>query len=31
MLAAVAPLAFGILLRARLPDFPWLWLSSTID
>jgi uncharacterized membrane protein YjjP (DUF1212 family) len=26
----VAPLAFGVLLRARLRDFPWLWLSSTI-
>ncbi len=27
---ATAPLAFGVLLRARLRDFPWLWLSSTI-
>lgn len=27
---AIAPLAFGVLLRARLRDFPWLWLSSTI-
>lgn len=27
---AVAPLAFGVLLRARLKDFPWLWLSATI-
>ncbi len=27
---AMAPLAFGVLLRARLRDFPWLWLSSTI-
>ena len=27
---ALAPLAFGVLLRARLRDFPWLWLSSTI-
>jgi uncharacterized membrane protein YjjB (DUF3815 family) len=26
----VAPLAFGVLLRARLRDFPWLWLSSAI-
>ena len=26
----LAPLAFGVLLRARLRDFPWLWLSSTI-
>lgn len=27
---AVAPLAFGVLLRARRKDFPWLWLSATI-
>jgi uncharacterized membrane protein YjjP (DUF1212 family) len=27
---ATAPLAFGVLLRARLRDFPWLWLSSAI-
>lgn len=27
---AIAPLAFGVLLRARWRDFPWLWLSSTI-
>lgn len=27
---AVAPLAFGVLMRARLRDFPWLWLSSAI-
>ena len=26
----VAPLAFAVLLRARLRDVPWLWLSSTI-
>ncbi len=26
----IAPLAFGVLLRARLRDFPWLWLSSTV-
>lgn len=26
----LAPLAFGVLLRARLRDFPWLCLSSTI-
>lgn len=26
----IAPLAFGVLLRARLRDFPWLWLSSAI-
>ncbi len=26
----VAPLAFGLLLRARPRDFPWLWLSSAI-
>ena len=26
----VAPLAFGVLLRARPKDFPWFWLSATI-
>jgi len=27
---AIAPLAFGVLLRARLRDFPWLWLSAVL-
>lgn len=27
---AVAPLAFGVLLRARRKDFVWLWLSATL-
>lgn len=27
---AVAPLAFGVLLRARRRDFAWLWLSATL-
>lgn len=26
----IAPLVFGVLLRARPRDFPWLWLSGAI-
>lgn len=30
MALGIAPLAFAAILRARLRDVPWLWLTSTI-